>query len=89
MVAMLLTDITGMNKNSDGNYKIGDNLSITVAFDETVFVSGIPTLQLETGDIDQHAFYNLGNNTNKLTFNYTVQTNDNSSDLNYSSTNAL
>jgi hypothetical protein len=77
------------SKNSDGNYKIGDNLSITVAFDETVIVSGIPTLQLETGDIDQHAFYNLGNNTNKLTFNYTVQTNDNSSDLNYSSTNAL
>jgi len=51
--------------------------------------SGPPTLQLETGTIDQHAFYSSGNNTNTLTFNYTVQPNDNSSDLNYTSTSAL
>ena len=49
----------------------------------------IPTLQLETGDIDHHAFYSSGNNTNTLTFNYTVQPSDNTSDLNYTSSNAL
>ncbi|MDB9827774.1 hypothetical protein OAC18_02050, partial [Flavobacteriaceae bacterium] len=37
---------------ADGSYKSGDQIPITVAFNEAVTVTGTPTLTLETGSSD-------------------------------------
>ncbi|WP_255988624.1 Ig-like domain-containing protein [Chitinolyticbacter albus] len=82
--------VTGVSSSTaNGTYKIGDVVTITVAFDTTVFVTGTPTLQLETGTTDRTLDYVSGSGTNTLTFSYTVQAGDSSSDLDYVSTLAL
>ncbi|HWK55829.1 MAG TPA: Ig-like domain-containing protein [Parapedobacter sp.] len=76
----------------DGLYKIGDVISLTVTFDQSVMVDeagGSPGLLMETGDTDREAAYTLGSGSNTLTFNYTVQASDVSADLDYTSTAAL
>ncbi len=75
--------------NSNNTYKIGDNIDITITFDENVVVTGTPQLTLETGTTDRNATYQSGSGANTLTFRYTVQTGDVSNDLDYVSTNAL
>lgn len=75
--------------SADGIYDSGSTLSITVTFSETVAVTGTPILQLETGTTDQSATYSSGSNSSSLIFSYTVQTGDESIDLDYLSTNAL
>lgn len=53
------------------------------------YSSGSTTLQLETGTKDNHAAYSSGSGSSTLTFKYTVQSGDNSSDLDYVATNSL
>ncbi|OHU94935.1 Ig-like domain-containing protein [Pseudoalteromonas byunsanensis] len=77
------------SSDADGTYKTGDSLSITVTFTESVSVTGTPTLTLETGATDRTAAYSSGSGTSILTFTYTVQSGDESSDLAYGSTSAL
>jgi len=75
---------------ADGVYKLGTVIPIAVAFTEAVTVAGgTPTLTLETGTIDRTATYATGSGTATLTFNYTVQAGDTSSDLDYLNTTAL
>ncbi len=74
---------------ANGSYNAGDQIAITVTFNELVTVSGTPQLTLETGDTDRVASYVSGSGTNTLTFNYTVQAGDTSSDLDYLGTSAL
>ncbi|MEZ2249407.1 ELWxxDGT repeat protein, partial [Microcoleus sp.] len=74
---------------ADGLYKIGQDISITVKFDEPVTVTGNPQLQLKTGTTNQFATYLSSSTTDTLTFKYTVQTGDESSDLEYLATNSL
>ena len=77
--------------NQNGSYKIGDQLSVTIAFDQNIVVNisgGSPTLLLETGSVDRNATY-VSNSTNSLTFRYIVQEGDTSNDLDYQSTAAL
>nr|WP_255502210.1 MBG domain-containing protein [Algoriphagus sp. AK58] len=77
---------------ADGFYKIGDVLTIEVEFDQVVEVNttgGSPTLSLETGATDRQAVYLEGSGTNTLSFSYTVQQGDFSSDLDYSGIDAL
>jgi hypothetical protein len=85
--------VTSVSSNtSNGNYKASDNISVTVTFNETVVVdnsSGNPRIQLETGTTDQYATYSSGSSSNVLVFNYTVQSGDNSSDLDYKASNSL
>ncbi|WP_415409207.1 FG-GAP-like repeat-containing protein [Synechococcus sp. A10-1-5-9] len=73
----------------DGLCRIGDVIDITVAFDEIVFVTGTPALQLETGTIDGKAIFTSGSGTNTLTFQYIVQDGDSSADLAQLSSTAL
>lgn len=76
----------------DGTYKLGDNISITVEFDQVVNVNetgGKPTLLLEAGSVDRSATYESGNGGRTLTFTYTVQSGDQSNRLDYQSTAAL
>ena len=85
-----ITDVTSTTAN--GTYKVGDTVAITTTFDQAVTVNtagGTPTLLLETGTIDHSATYVSGSGTNTLTFNYTVQTGDQSADLDSQSTSAL
>ncbi|MEB3356695.1 MAG: Ig-like domain-containing protein [Synechococcales bacterium] len=76
----------------DGAYGIGQTITITVTFSDTVIVStagGTPTLTLETGSVDGTAVYVGGSGTSTLTFEYTIAAGENSSDLNYGSSSAL
>ncbi|MBF0500074.1 MAG: fibronectin type III domain-containing protein, partial [Candidatus Riflebacteria bacterium] len=74
---------------ANGNYTVGENIDITVQFSQTVWVSGIPKLTLETGTIDYNADYTGGSGTATLTFRYTVQAGDTSSDLDYATGTSL
>ena len=74
---------------ADGTYGVGDTIDLTVTFSETVVVTGMPTLELETGDTDRVATYQSGSDSATLTFRYTVQTGDSSSILQYHGTDAL
>ncbi|MFC3197644.1 Ig-like domain-containing protein [Parapedobacter deserti] len=85
--------ITAVNATSaDGLYKIGDDITLTVSFDQAVTVAGsgtLPSLLLETGSADREAAYISGSGSNTLAFEYTVQAGDVSADLDYQSTAAL
>jgi hypothetical protein len=74
---------------ADGTYQLGDTIEIEVHFDTAVWVTGVPTLALETGDTDRTASYTGGSGTTTLTFEYTVQSSDNTNDLNYVATDSL
>ncbi|MCQ4240269.1 Ig-like domain-containing protein [Stutzerimonas stutzeri] len=77
---------------SDGSYRTGETLTISITFNQAVTVNtagGSPTLLLETGALDRNASYVSGSGTDTLTFSYTVQAGDISADLNYQSTTAL
>jgi len=80
------------SSTADGSYKLNDNITVTVTFSETMIVdnsSGNPRIQLETGTNESYANYVSGNATSILSFLYTVQSGDNSSDLDYKATGAL
>ncbi|WP_415409652.1 FG-GAP-like repeat-containing protein [Synechococcus sp. A10-1-5-9] len=82
--------VTGVDSTTaDGSYGIGDVIDITVALDEVVFVTGTPTLQLETGSTDRKAIFESGSGSSTLTFRYTVQAGDTSADLDQLSSTAL
>lgn len=74
----------------DGTFKLGDAIDVRMTFSVAVTVTGNPTLELETGATDRTVSYASGSGTTVLVFtNYVVQAGDVSSDLNYTSVNAL
>ena len=80
------------SSTANGSYNAGDVITLTIAFDRPVDVDtlgGLPTLQLETGATDRTASYASGSGSATLTFSYTVQAGDTSTDLNYVGTGAL
>ena len=74
---------------TDGTYGIGEVIEITVAFTKPVTITGTPQLTLETGTVDRTANYSSGSGTAVLKFTYTVQSGDESADLDYASAAAL
>jgi len=71
-------------------YTMGDTILVTVAFDETVWVTGTPKLILETGAADDAVLdYTSGLASSTLTFKYTVAAGHTSDDLDYIDANAL
>lgn len=88
--APTVSSVTASTAN--GTYKLGDSISIQVNFSEVVTVNtggGTPQLTLETGATDRTINYSSGTGTSTLTFSYTVQSGDNSNDLDYVATNSL
>jgi hypothetical protein len=88
------TILSVTSNTSDGYFKAGAVVSIQVTFSEAVTVSGTPTLTLNTTDSSGAAFnavvnYATGSGSSVLNFNYTVASNQNSTDLDYVSTTAL
>jgi hypothetical protein len=73
------------SSTANGTYKAGDQIDVQVTFDSAVDVTGTPRLTLETGTTDRVISYVGGSGTSTLTFRYTVQAGDASTDLDYNS----
>ncbi len=73
--------------SSNGYYRSGNTLSITITLSEKVFVVGSPSLALNIPS--RTAVYSSGSGTNVLTLNYTVENGDASADLDYAATGSL
>ncbi|PIR49109.1 hypothetical protein COU80_01715 [Candidatus Peregrinibacteria bacterium CG10_big_fil_rev_8_21_14_0_10_55_24] len=73
----------------DGVYPLGSQIDIRVVFENTMFVTGIPQILLETGEEDAFAQYVSGSGTTTLVLRYTVERGHASEDLEYVSTGAL
>jgi len=86
--APTVANVTGLT--ADGFFTSGASVYVTITFSETVTVTGSPRLLLETGATDRYATYDgTGSGTPTLRFLYTVQSSDNSPDLDYVATNSL
>jgi len=83
-VAPVVTNVT--STLADGSYKVGQVVPVTVAFNDTVTVTGSPQLALNSGGT---ATYTSGTGTSTLTFNYTVVAGNTSADLDYATTISL
>lgn len=77
------------SNKTNGAYKAGEVIDVSVQFSQTVNVTGTPHIQLETGTTDQNVNYNSGSGSSVLVFNYTAQAGDTSGDLDYTGTGAL
>lgn len=73
----------------DGGYSLAEVIDILVVFDEVVYVSGSPELELETGAVDKPAVYLSGSASDTLTFRYIVAAGDITTDLDYKGTTSL
>ncbi len=84
-----ITNVT--STTSDGSYKQGETIAITVVFSEVVNVTGTPQLTLNnvSGGSNPVVNYSTGTGSNTLTFNYTVGSGETSNDLDYVATNSL
>ena len=82
--AASVTNVT--SPNADATYGVGAAITITVGFGSPVFVTGTPTLALNSGGT---ASYSSGSGTSTLSFTYTVAAGQSSPDLDYTSTTAL
>ena len=72
--------------NTDGFYKEGDTINLTVSFSRNVSVNGTPVLFLDSGG---RASYAGGSGTKTLRFSYAVAEGHYSHDLNYTNSSAL
>jgi hypothetical protein len=85
-----VVDVT--SDDADGLYGIGATITIKVVFSENIEVaSGTPTLrlQLDSGTRNVNCDPVPGAATDRLLFPYTIQSGDERSDLDYSSTTSL
>ena len=86
-ISQTVTGVTSTTSN--GSYKQGQTIAITIGFTSAVYVRGTPQLTLETGGSDAVVNYSSGSGSNTLTFNYTIGAGHNSADLDYVATNSL
>ncbi|GAG35198.1 unnamed protein product, partial [marine sediment metagenome] len=85
--ASTITEVS--STKADGTYTVGEIIQITITFSESVDITGMPQLTLETGAADAIVDYTSGSGTSTLTFTYTVTSGHTSPDLDYISTGAL
>ena len=64
------------NPGSDQTYAAGDEIEVTVTFNETVEVEGTPQLRLRVGSRNRTAGYDSGTGTAALVFGYEVADGD-------------
>lgn len=80
----IVPTITSVTSSSpDGDYSIGESITVVVAFSENVTLGGGGSLQIqmETGATDRTVSINSINATNQASGSYIVQTGDVSTDL--------
>ena len=68
-----IINVKGISKAN--SYKAGDTITISIEFSETVYVTGSPTLNLNSGT-DATATYDSGSESTLLLFKYTVSSGD-------------
>ena len=85
-VLPVLSQVTSFS--ADGTYTTGGTINIAVAFNEVMSYTGTPQLELETGETDRILNLVSGSGST-IRFLYTVQSGDESADLDYVSTTAL
>ena len=90
VTAPTITSVSSTTAN--GTYGIDETIAITITFSENAIVNsdlfeqdgtGRPRLTLETGSSDHATNYTSGSGGATLTWNYTVQSGNISSDLDY------
>ena len=85
-----VADVT--STKPDGSYKQGEVIDIEVEFTESVDVNtsgGTPQLVLDLDGTDVSIDYTSGSGSSTLVFQYTVESNENSGNLDYSTTGSL
>eukprot|EP01034_Spumella_vulgaris_P023126 gene23126-29319_t len=76
--------LTGIAFSSpDGVYGVNSTVEITLNFSSPVVVQGVPSILLETGEVDGEAFYARGNGSRVLFFAFVPQPGDYSESLDY------
>ncbi|WP_037027459.1 choice-of-anchor U domain-containing protein [Psychromonas aquimarina] len=69
--------VSSLGADVVGIYSQGDTFLIQAAFNNAVRVTGTPQLVLDIGGQTAYAQYTAGDNSSELTFQYSVQVNDN------------
>ncbi|MBL7663759.1 MAG: hypothetical protein JNM93_01405, partial [Bacteriovoracaceae bacterium] len=88
--APLITSVTATNPNSPPVYKYPSTITIQINFSEAVTLAGgNAQLRLETGATDELAVCTPQASVTTLVCTYSIQTDDETLDLDYSSTQAL
>ena len=72
-----------------GEFDVGDAIDIQVNFGEPITVTGVPELELNTGNGIGYAQYIPGRVTSAMLFQYFVQPGDDTSALDYASATAI
>ncbi|MDA7938832.1 hypothetical protein N9B71_07170, partial [Pirellulales bacterium] len=62
--------------SADGDYEVGDIITLTANFSQSVNVLGTPSIGLTVGSTPRAALYTSGTGTTILTFEYQVQVGD-------------
>ena len=83
------TVVSVSSTNEDGAYKSGDTVNLVVTFNENTVVTGNPKISLETGVKDRIGNYLSGSGSTGLIFQYIVNLDDHSSDLEYQTISSL
>ena len=85
--AAMPTILKVTSTKSDGSYKAGTLIPVSVEFSESVIVTGVPRIILETGTTDAVANYSSGTSSNTIIFDYIVLPGHTSLDLSVLSLN--
>ena len=81
--SVAITSTPTIDSDQDGTvdtYGVGEHIEVTVAFNETVSVTGTPRLEIAVGSSNRQAAYNPGSGTASLVFRYTVVAADTDAD---------
>ena len=81
--SVAITSTPTIDSDQDGmvdTYGVGENIEVTVAFNETVNVTGTPRLEIAVGSSNRQAAYNRGSGTASMVFRYTVVAADTDAD---------
>ncbi len=84
-----IPSILNVYSSSTSHMTVGGTIDISVAFSESVYVTGSPRLELELGSGLKYANYLSGTGTSVLLFRYIVVSGDNTNDLDYKTASAL
>ena len=68
--------IDSVTASADGDYEVGDIITLTANFSQSVNVLGTPSIGLTVGSTPRAALYISGTGTTILTFEYQVQVGD-------------